>query len=147
MCGSPDGANTTVAFSEESGGTRISDCYFDNANLKVSGFRGTTIVNNFFNGGARLEIATPYDKRGKIDPESEECQYWDGAVCKLVVTGNQMLCAKAGCATVNATYAIPAASNVFVHSNAFEGANASVCSQKSSCMGEADCRALLGPCA
>jgi hypothetical protein len=143
---SADGINTTVAFEDESGGTRISDCYFDNANLKLSGFRGTTVVNSFFNGGARLEIAKPASVRGKISPTNLECQYWDGAVCKLVVTGNQMLCAKAGCATINTTYAIPAASNVFVHSNAFEGVNSSVCSLKSKCTGEEDCKSLFGPC-
>lgn len=44
----PYGANTTVAFAEEAGGSRITDCYFDNAIVRVSGFRGNTIANNFF---------------------------------------------------------------------------------------------------
>ena len=147
----PCGANTTIGFSEEAGGSRITDSYFDNSVLRVSGFRGTTIANNLFNGCARLEIAEPAHVKGKINTESPDCQYWDGAVCNLLVTGNQMLCAPCAtcgrnCATINTTYMIPAASDVHVHSNAFEGPNTSVCSQRSSCMGEEDCRALLGPC-
>ena len=57
-----------------------------------------------------------------------------------------MYCGSAGCATINTTYAIPAASNIMIHSNAYEGVNSSVCSLKSSCIGEDDCRSLLGPC-
>ena len=87
-----DGANTTVAFEDQSGGTRISDCYFDNANLKLSGFRGTTVVNSFFNGGARLEIAKPRSVRGRISPTNPDCQYWDGAVCTCSVIYICIIC-------------------------------------------------------
>eukprot|EP00041_Stephanoeca_diplocostata_P015989 m.310998 g.310998 ORF g.310998 m.310998 type:complete len:358 (+) comp20216_c0_seq13:110-1183(+) len=52
----PYGANNTIGFADEAGATRISDSYIDNCDLVLSGYRGTTITNNFFNGGARLVL-------------------------------------------------------------------------------------------
>ena len=51
--------NTTVGFADEVGSSRVSDCYFDNSLVVLSGYRGTTFVNNYFNGGARLVLAPP----------------------------------------------------------------------------------------
>jgi hypothetical protein len=138
--------NTTVAFSEESGATRISDCYFDNAVLRVSGYRGSTISNSYFNAGARLELAQSKDSgKGKIDPTDANCQYWKGAVCGMVVTSNRFSCSGLTCATINVSHAIPAAASIYVHDNTFESSNASVCSTKHSCFGDS-CKTLLGRC-
>ena len=52
-------SNTTVGFADEVGSSRVSDCYFDNSLVVLSGYRGTTFVNNYFNGGARLVVNPP----------------------------------------------------------------------------------------
>jgi hypothetical protein len=79
------------------GASRISDCYFDNAVLRVSGYRGSTISNSYFNAGARLELAQSKDSsdNGKINQTDEHCQYWRGAVCGMVVTSNRFSCSGA----------------------------------------------------
>jgi hypothetical protein len=144
--GGGSNANTTVAFSEESGATRISDCYFDNAVLRVTGYRGSTVTNCYFNAGARLELAQSKDMgKGKIDPTDSNCQYWRGAVCGMVVTSNRFSCYGSSCSTINITYSIPAASSMYVHDNSFESWNASVCSTNHSCLGDT-CKTLFGRC-
>ena len=55
----PFGFNTTIAFADETGSTRVNDCYFDNAIVAISGYRGTLIANSYFNGGSRLVLAPP----------------------------------------------------------------------------------------
>ena len=141
----PFGANNTVGFADESGGgTRITDCYFDNAVLRVSGYRGTTVTNSLFNGGSRLELAASL-RPGAPVASDPNCQYWKGAVCGLIVRNNQFLCGKMGCAGIDASYAFPQAAHVYVGDNSFE--NASTCTPKAhSCRGVAECAALLAPC-
>eukprot|EP00937_MAST-01D_sp_MAST-1D-sp2_P005467 g5467.t1 len=141
----PFSANNTVAFADESGGgTRISDSYFDNAVVRISGYRGTTITNSLFNGGARLQLA-PSLRPGTPDPAATDCQYWRGAVCGLIVRDNQFECGKMGCAGIDVGYAFPQAAHVYVESNAFE--NASLCTAGvHSCKGVKDCAQLLKPC-
>jgi hypothetical protein len=121
--------------------------------------------------------------KGKLDPESDECQYpsgticiycidmlqvqkpvgdmrnaltsvrtflawsryWNGAVCKLLVTGNQMLC--------GVTFIYPSSinSSFFLSRNASLQTGQNLAGKRratwgSSCMGEEDCKSLLGPC-
>ena len=141
----PYSANNTIAFADESGGgTRISDSYFDNAVVRISGYRGSTLTNSLFNGGARLELA-PSLYPGTPDPAATDCQYWRGAVCGLIVRNNQFLCGKMGCASIDVSYEFPQAAHVYIESNAFE--NASLCTgDVHSCKGAADCAQLLKPC-
>ena len=93
--------------------------YFDNAVLRVSGYRGTTITNSMFNGGSRLELA-PSLRPGTPSASDPNCQYWKGAVCSLNVRGNQFLCGKMGCAGVDVGYAFAQAAAVYVGDNSFE---------------------------
>ena len=158
------GANTTVAFADEAGGSRITDCYFDNADLVISGYRGSTISNSYFNSGANLVLKPPttVSKDQPVNLTDPHCQYWRGAVCALTVVANQFLCgatSKAGggrtcpiqCATIDTSqYAIPAAADVYLSSNAFEGKapDASVCTRdgRHSCAGTQDCGKLFTTC-
>ena len=120
-------------------------CYFDNAVLRVSGYRGTTVTNSYFNAGARLELAKSKDSGGKINRADATCQYWRGAVCGMIVTNNRFSCQGPSCATINVSHVIPAASSIYVHSNSFENASSSVCSTKHSCFGD-ECKTLFSTC-
>ena len=112
----------------------------------MSGYRGSTISNSFFNAGARLELAQSKDSgKGRIDPTDSNCQYWHGAVCGMVVTSNRFSCSGTTCASINISHAIPAAASIYVHGNTFESSNASVCSNKHSCFGDS-CKTLFGRC-
>ena len=114
--------------------------------MRVSGYRGSTISNSFFNAGARLELAQSKDSgKGRIDPTDSNCQYWHGAVCGMVVTSNRFSCSGTTCASINISHAIPAAASIYVHGNTFESSNASVCSNKHSCFGDS-CKTLFGRC-
>ena len=170
-------ANTTVAFAEEGGGSRISDCYFDNADVTISGYRGTTITGSYFNGGASIVLAPPLKvekidnqtvavplctdaKPCKVQASDPQCQYWRGAVCGLTLTSNRFSCGAtckhpevcpSQCATiVTKGYAIPAASDIHLGSNSFEGKSpdVSVCTRggRTSCAGLSGCAQLFAPC-
>ena len=161
-------ANTTVAFADETGGSRISDCYFDNADLVISGYRGSTVSGSYFNAGANLVLKPPANEpTGKVNLTDPQCQYWKGAVCALTVVANHFLCgatckaagAAGGgrtcptqCATIDTSqYAIPAAADVHLSSNSFEGkapVDASVCTRdgRHSCAGTEDCEQLFTTC-
>jgi hypothetical protein len=180
---SPLSSNTTVAFADEVGSSRISDCYFDNALVEISGYRGSTITNCYFNGGSRLILAPPVKVKKqhnqtvavpmctegapcKINATDPQCQYWKGAVCGLVVTNSRFQCdatcksdaldvpdaaCPVQCATINTTaYAIPAAADIYVENNAFEGKapDVSVCTKggKRGCIGKGDCEGLFSRC-
>lgn len=141
------GDNLTVAFSEEGGADRITDCYFDNARLRITGYRGTLVANSYFNGRARLELA-PNPQSGSINVTDPQCQYWRGAMCGLIVTGNRFSCASDSCAVLDTTlFTPPQANEVYVATNAFENTTATVCSMKDSCLGANDCGKLFGACA
>ena len=147
-------SNRTVAFAEESGGgTRISDLYIDNGVLRISGYRGTTVTNCFFNGGSALELAPNVHPPRPLIPSDTTCQYWRGSVCSLVVTNNQFLCANPNqCATINTAPLFPTlaqARMVYLANNAFEGGtNASVCTTPNvhSCTGAASCAGMFARC-
>lgn len=142
----PFGPNNTVALADESGGgTRISGCYFDNSVVRITGYRGTTLTNSLFNGGARLELA-PSVQPGTPSPSATDCQYWKGAVCSLIIKNNQFLCGKMGCAVFNISYGFTQAAQVYVESNAFENASTCTTGGRHSCAGAEDCARLLGPC-
>lgn len=106
-------------------------------------YRGTTVVNSYFNGHARLELAVPATS-GSPDPTSNECQYWRGAMCGLVVTANQFSCSNGMCATIDTTLYTPGqADQMHVAGNAFEQSNSSaVCTAKSTCDSKDDCKTL-----
>ena len=143
----PFGPNNTIGLADESGGgTRITDCYFDNSLLRISGYRGTTVTSSMFNGGSRLELV-PSLHPGTPSASDPNCQYWKGAVCSLIVKNNQFLCGTMGCAAINASYEFTQAAHVYIGDNAFERNASTTCTSKAhSCIGVAECAALLTPC-
>jgi hypothetical protein len=117
----------------------------------MSGYRGSTITNCYFNGGSRLILAPPVKvekqqnqtvvvplcteaKPCKVNITDPQCQYWRGAMCGLVVTSTRFLCGATckksspdapcpvQCATINTTaYIAPSAADIYLESNTFEG--------------------------
>lgn len=167
------GDNLTVGFLDESGTTQITNMYMDNCRMVLQGGgRGTTVTNSFFNGRATLELTPPPPAAAAAaatgstaaaatgstaasasasasapDPSDPHCQYWRGAMCAHIITGNRFDCDGDMCSTVNVSTWTPLqAAGVIVRDNVFEGPNSSVCSLKSSCVGSDDCSTLFGPC-
>jgi len=141
-----EGDNLTVAFSEETGNSRISDCYFDNSRFLITGYRGTTITNSYFNGRSRLELAKSIHSGLSRNKTDTRCQYWRGDMCGLIINNNRFTCAKDSCSFIDWQYMPQAASQIYISSNAFENVSSTLCSNKHSCTGETDCHELLGPC-
>jgi hypothetical protein len=113
-------------------------------------YRGTTITNSMFNGGATLQLAPNVHATKSLDPTDPMCQYWRGAVCSLIITNNHFLCAAADtCATIDVQIAPPQARMIFVESNAFEGPASAVCTapaSKHGCASAEACRSLFDNC-
>ena len=81
-----------------------------------------------------------------MNASEPNCQYWRGALCGLLVTGNRFLCTQPEtCATIDASAlgALPAARWVSVRGNAFEDDRAALCSSRRRCVGAADCADLF----
>ena len=89
--------------------------------------------------------------RCRINASDAQCQYWKGAVCGLILTGNRFACGKAlPCATIDTSaYAVPSASDIYLANNAFEGrapVDASVCAPARRCEGVEACKTLFQSC-
>eukprot|EP01065_Artemidia_motanka_P007453 TRINITY_DN1370_c0_g1_i3.p2 TRINITY_DN1370_c0_g1~~TRINITY_DN1370_c0_g1_i3.p2 ORF type:complete len:409 (+),score=120.09 TRINITY_DN1370_c0_g1_i3:56-1228(+) len=141
------GEDVSVGFLEESGHTRVSDCYFDNCRVRLAGYSGTAITNSLFNGVATLEVG-PSMTPGVPGPDDGRCQYWRGAVCGLVVRSNRFGCTSESCALLRTDmYTPPAAAQVFVTDNVFDDVGAAVCSRRGGrCANASDCATLFGAC-